>query len=154
MKTEHFNVKAPPLKDRRGGAAVLGVEFESSTHQFSSRNDSDMLEVLLIALLVLPAAFGQTYFLYRYWRYSPGWRVHPVGRSLMIKAVSLAILVDTFVVSVFADISGNETLMVIGDTLEVLAYLIVTAAIWWQVVVLIKTQNRERSARVDDDKID
>lgn len=103
-----------------------------------------MLEIVLLSMLVLPAALGQSYFVYRYYRYSPGWRTNPVGRSLMVMAVSLAVLVNTFVFSVFSDLSGNETLMGIGDILEVTAYLLVTVAIWWQVITIRHTQDRER----------
>ncbi len=101
-------------------------------------------ELLFVLLLVGPAAIGQTYFVYRYLRYSPGWKMSKVGRALMVKSVALCILVDVFVFSETIYYFGGPTLIALGELLEVISYVGVTIAIYWQLVTLIKTQDRER----------
>lgn len=101
-------------------------------------------EIIFVILLVGPAALGQTYFVYRYWRYSTGWRTSPVGRALMVMAVSLAILVDYLVFDEMLYYTHNDTIIAISQMGEILAYLLVSAAIWWQVITLVKTQEKPR----------
>ena len=100
--------------------------------------------MLSILLFVGPAAIGQTYFVYRLWRYSPGWRVTSVGRALMVIGAALAVLVNVFLFSELANYSGDRTFMVFGELSEVVGYLLVTVAIYWQLITLVRTQNRER----------
>lgn len=102
------------------------------------------LEFLLVLLLVGPAAVGQTAYTYRYWRYSPGWRTNTVGRALMVKALALAALVVTFVFSETIYYFGNDTLIALGALMEIVSYVGVTVAIYWQLFILVKTQKKER----------
>lgn len=101
-----------------------------------------LMNLLIVPLIAGLAAIGQSYFVYRYARYST-WRGDQIGRALMVKSASLAILMVIAVLNEFLFVTENDTIIALGNLFEVLAYLGVTVGVFWQLSVLLKSQHGE-----------
>lgn len=109
-----------------------------------------MAEFIIILLIAGPAAIGQTYFVYRYFRYST-WRRDRIGRALMVKSAALGLLVN---VALFSEIveyfSPDGPAAAISELIGIWAYLITTVAIWWQLAVLLRVQKEEKTRKKEE----
>ena len=112
-----------------------------------------MTDFLFALLLTLPAAVGQTYFVYRYHRYST-WYASTVGRALMVKSAALMLLVDVALVNeILPALTNSAPVLSFAEILEVAAYVAVSIAIWHQVSVLVQQQKKIKNPAAEKHEI-
>lgn len=94
---------------------------------------------MILYLIIGGAAVGQTLFCVLYTTL-PWWRSN-VGRALFLKAVTLAIFVDAVAVRVFFP----DT---ITQQMALYLYGLVAAAIWYQLIALIRVRLKAKQDEV------
>lgn len=98
-----------------------------------------MSHLLLILLLAGPASVGQTLFVYKFAKHTT-WKETKVGQVLMVKSASLCALVNVALLNELMYLTGSPTWINVSTGLEMIAYLLVTIAIWWKLYTLVRYQ--------------
>lgn len=95
------------------------------------------MDILVKCLLVF-AFLGFVVFCFRYFRYSD-WTSTPIGKNAMAFMAICALLLGLGIARRFTSGVWFERH---GDVLGAVSYGLISAVVWWRVVLLIRAQRR------------
>lgn len=104
----------------------------------------DQLLILLLRIVLISGALSVTAFVAIYWRLAPWWR-DPIGRTIVIKDILLALLLVPSILSLFFHFSRVSSRIAAWTDLALFAAM--TPVMIWRCVIWIRIHQDRREDR-------